>query len=441
MIFPLNIALVGIFVALAWRMYKDNSYALMPVASVALILTWQGLSVAYLETGVYSPELMLTTYQTGATLRYVLAIVSFLLSYWLVFRWLVSHRWIAVQKCSMRRLESAERFALPLLVICLIAIVVLLGYAPRGEFDSRSKYLVENPIYLRDRLLDFEPYIALILGYATGVTSSTRIRLLGYFSLLLMLLMLYLYGNKFSAISETAFFFCMPFVALANFRPMDRRVFGLTMRRQILIGTAVLLLIITGGLLRQIQYLQSSGSETAGVQYIAERVFVLQGGIWWNTDNSAIDGVYQPGFKEFAEFVRGEGYFKGSSLKYLMSRAIGYDLTNRIFTVDNALFTGTFPAIFYEIGGRFGPVLFGTLSGAIIAVFAGYATRKVLQGQVLMTIVALGIYLPISNIASAAEFTPLASLGLLAKIGLVACLELRNLMIMTASAADLPTEA
>jgi hypothetical protein len=213
------------------------------------------------------------------------------------------------------------------------------------------------------------------------------------------------------------------------------------MRRQILIGTAVLLLIITGGLLRQIQYLQSSGSETAGIQYIAERVFVLQGGIWWNTDNSAVHGLYQPGFKEFADFVRGEGYFTGSSLKYLMSRAIGYDLTNKIFTIDNALFTGTFPAIFYEIGGRFGPVLFGALSGAIIAVFAGYATRKVLQGQVLLTIVALGIYLPISNIAAAAEFTPLASLGLLAKIGVVACLELRNLMILTASVAKSPAEA
>jgi hypothetical protein len=432
MALSLNIALVGVFVALVWRMYKDSPYALMPVASIALVLAWQGVSVAYLETGAYSPEILLTTYKTGATVRYVLAICAFILAYWAVFRGVVNRRWIAAHQGDAQSMSHGERLAAPLIWICLIAILVLLGYAPREAIDSRTKFLLDNPVYLRDWLLNYQPYFTLILGYATGVTSKTRTRVLGYVSLLLMLSTLYLYGDKFSGITETFFLFCLPFLALAKFRPMARQVFGLTMRRQVLIAASVLLLLVSAGLLRQIQYLQKTGAESLGTQYLSQRVFVLQGGIWWNTDNLAIHGAYQPGFRQFADFVRGENYFEDSSLMYLMSRTIGYDLTYKIFMIDDSLFTGTFPAIFYEIGGKFGPVLFSALSGIVIALSAGYATRKILQGQVLLTIVALSIYLPICNIASAAEFVPLASFGLLAKIGIVACMELRQLMIMLA---------
>lgn len=441
MAFLFNIALIGIFVFLVLRMYKDTPYALMPVASIAIVLVWQGVSVAYLETGAYTPELMLTTYWTGATFRYVLAIVSFLLAYWAVFRFMVSHRWIMSHQGNTQSMNNAERFAAPLIFVCLAGILAMLGYAPRGAIDSRSKFLVDNPIFLRDMLLGYQPYLILVLGYASGITTRHRTRMLGYASLLLMLLVLYLYGNKFSAVVETFFYFCLPFLALVKFHPIDRKMFGWTMQRQLVVAAAFLLLVVSAGLVRQIQYLHASGAQSEDTGYLAQRVFILQGGIWWNTDNQAIYGTYQPGFKQFADFVRKENYFDDSSLMYLMTRAIGYDLTYKIFTVDNSLFTGTFPSVFYEIGGKSGPVLFGGLSGILLALAAGYATRKILQGQVLLTIVSLGIYLPVSDIASAAEFTPLASIGLLSKIGIVVCLEVYGLMVMFAPAANQGTEA
>jgi hypothetical protein len=241
MVFLFNIALIGIFVVLVLLMYKGTPYALMPVASIALVLVWQGVSVAYLETGAYSPELMLATYWTGATLRYVLAIVSFLLAYWAVFRLIVSRSWIKAHQGNALSLTNAERFAAPLIFACLIGILVLLCYAPRGAIDSRSKFLVENPVFLRDLLLGYQPYLTLVLGYATGITSKPRTRLLGYVSLLLMLSVLYLYGNKFSAVVETFFFFFLPFLALLKFRPFDRSLFGWTMRRQVAAACAVLI--------------------------------------------------------------------------------------------------------------------------------------------------------------------------------------------------------
>ncbi|MGA2539152.1 MAG: DUF6418 domain-containing protein [Terracidiphilus sp.] len=421
----LNAGLVGIFALLVWRMAKDNACALMPIASISLVLAWQGISIAYLESGVYSPELMLTSHPTGGTARYVGAIVSFLGVYWIVFRTMVSRRWLAQCSCPPERMERAARLALPIILLTLAATFVLLCYAPREAIDSRSKFLLENPVLMRDRLLDYQPYLALILGFATGITQRAGTRALGYSTLLLMLLVLYLYGNKFSGITETFFLFSMPFVALLKMYPVDRRVWGVTARRQGLLVTAALLIAVTEGQVREIKYLQSTGGEGG---YLLERVFILQGGIWWITDDQAVNGVYQPGLREFAEFVRGEHYFQDSSLMYLMTRAIGYDLTYKIFMFDDSLFTGTFPAIFYEIGGRGGPVLFSALTGLIVAVAAGYATRKILRGQALLALLACGIFLPLDNLASAAEFTPLLSLGLLAKFGLVLLVESMTLM-------------
>jgi len=68
------------------------------------------------------------------------------------------------------------------------------------------------------------------------------------------------------------------------------------------------------------------------------------------------------------------------------------------------------------------------LTGLIVALAAGYATRKILRGQALLALLACGIFLPLDNLASAAEFTPLLSLGLLAKFGLVLLIESMTLM-------------
>jgi hypothetical protein len=423
-----NFALVGLLAVIAWLMFRDSPCALLPIASITLVLVWQGTSIAYLESGAYSPELMLATYSTGATLRYAIAVGIFLLAYWFTFRSLMSPRWLAARKNAEQRLQRAERFAMPMIMACLLLIVVLLAYAPRATVDSRSKFLVENPIFLRDQILNYQPYFTLILGYATGITSRSRVRAFGYLILFLLLLTLFLYGNKFSGILESFFFFCMPFLALTKLRPMDRVVFGLTVRKQILVAVAGMAVLISAGLFRQLQYARQTGAESAGTAYLTERVFVLQGGIWWNTDNLAIHGLYKPGFREFLDFTRGENYYSDSSLMYLMTRAIGYDLTYKVFMIDDSLFTGTFPAIFYEIGGRLGPPVLCAFSGIFIAILAAYLTRKILSGQALLVVVAAGLFVPLSNIASAAEFTPLLSLGLLAKFCILVLLEINSFL-------------
>lgn len=428
MAFWFHLALMAAFASLAWRVFRDNAYTLMPIASITLVLLWQGISVAYLEKGVYSPELMITTYATGATVRYFFAVCSFLLAYWLTFRRVVPQGWVVQLNAESGRTEAAARSAKLMIAVCALLIGILLWYAPRGSIDSRSKFLVENPVYLRDTLLDYLPFIALVLGFASGVARTPKVRGFAYSIFLLMLVMLVMYGNKFSAITEEFFLYCTPYVALARAYPFDRRVLGLTVKRQVLLVTAFLLVAIGIGIVKQIRYLDATHSANGGTGYLAQRVFVLQGGIFWKTDNDIVHGIYQPGLRQFAEFVKESNYHLDASLMYLMTRAIGYDLTQKIMNIDDSLFTGTFPSIFYVIGGRYGPVILCGLVGLIIGLSAGYMTRKVMRAQMLRALIAFSLFLPLVNLASAAEFTTLLSFGFLAKVVLVGLIELYQMV-------------
>ncbi len=421
---------------MAWK----STHAFFPLGSILIVLVWQGISVAYLEVGAYSPELMVETHRSGATFRYVIAICNFILAYWITMRFIVSPAWLGRMDRFEERMVQAARWALPLILASLAAVLLLLLKAPREAVDSRSQYLMLNPDLLRDTLLTYQPLTTLVLGIGTGLARNEKVRTVGICTFIAMIVTMYVYGNKFSEIAETLFYFCTPLAALMRFYPMDRRILGMNLRRQALVIGTIFCFAVTSGIIRQANYLSTTGADAQGSQYLMERVFILQGGIFWSTDNDAIHGKYQPGLREFATFVRDVDYHQDSSLMYLMSRAIGYDLTYKIFTIDNSLFTGAFPAIFYVIGGRYGPFYLCLVIGAGIALITGYCIRKLLSGQVALAIVAFSVFLPIQSLASGAEFTPLLSKGLAAKLVILVVLEAYE-MHKRAVKAESPKEA
>ncbi len=417
--FWLDIAAIAALVLLIVCMTRKNPVAFFPIGSVLLVLVWGGISVAYLETGTYAPELMLETHRTGATFRFVLAIALFVLAYWAVFRALLNRKWMSRLDGESARLRSAARLALPMILTALAATLLLAIFVPRETIDSRSQYLLNNPNFLRDKLLAYLPLVTLILGMGCGLARTVRTRSLGYATALLILVVLYLFGNKFSEITEAFFLFCIPLVAMIHAYPMDRSVFGLNQRRQILVAGCALLVLVSMGILRQSNHLQSTYADSNGMQYLFQRIFIAQGGIYWYTDNEIIHEPSQPRLTEFIQFVRDEKYFKNSSLMYLMSQAIGYDPTRKIFTIDNSLFTGAFPSIFFIVGGRYGPFFLCPLTGAIVAAVTAYSLRKMLQGQLLLAILAFSVFVPVQSFASGAEFTGFFTLGMAAKLFLL----------------------
>lgn len=394
-----------------YRMFKDNFYSVIPIIIPFIGVISMGISVAYLETGVYSSELLLTTRQTGGTVRYVLAISAFLLAYWFIFRLIVSKKWIAYQKKVSQKKNSNEIINKFIVIIGIGAAILLLSYVPREVPSSRNLFLVENPSVVRDLILKYLPFVSLYLGLVAGSTRRNITRAVSYAGIILVLLALYGFGHKASALISFIGSFVISSFVLVKFIPMKRPVFGIELRTQFIFAIIAMLFLFVAGICR---YINISGFNPT--EYLINRIFVLQGGIWWFTDYGATHGLCQSGMQGFLDFLKTIDYNKNLSVIYLMTKAVGTALTYKIVFVHHGLYAGAFPAIFYEIGGITGPVLFSFLSGIIIAVVSGHLVRKLIKRQIILLLVSFSIYLPVIAILEGGEFTHLFSTKFVIKL-------------------------
>jgi hypothetical protein len=192
---------------------------------------------------------------------------------------------------------------------------------------------------------------------------------------------------------------------------MKRPVFGVGLRGQSIFATFFMLFLFAAGIYR---YVSRAGFDIK--EYLINRLLVLQGGLWWFTDFNATHGLCQSGMQGFTDFIKSIDYDRNLSLIYLMTKAIGEELTHKIVFIHHNLYTGAFPAIFYEIGGITGPVFFSFLSGIIIALISGYLIRKLIKRQLILVLVAFYIYIPVISILESGEFTHLFSIKTIIKL-------------------------
>ena len=405
-----NFLLMIVPIFILYRMFKDNFYSVIPIIIPFIGVFSIGISVAYLEIGVYSPELFLTTSQTGGTIRYVFAINAFLLAYWFFFRLIVSKNWIAYQKKMLIKKGDNERINKFIVIIGMGTAILLLSYVPSEVIDSRNLFIAENPSIVRDFIFKYLPFVGLYLGLAAGLTKSNSTRAASYTGAILILFALFGFGHKFSTLISFIGNFAISFFVLVKFIPMRRPVFKIEFRAQFIFAIIAMLFVFTAGIIRYINI-----GELDATEYLTNRIFILQGGIWWFTDYEAFYGLHHPGIEGFLDFVKSIDYDQNLSLIYLMTKAIGTDLTYKIVFIHYGLYTGAFPAIFYEIGGLTGPVLFSFLSGIVIAVVSGYLVRKLIKRQFILILVSFNIYLLVIAIMAGGEFTHIFSIKIVIK--------------------------
>lgn len=408
--------LVPIFIL--YRMFKDNYYSVFPIIVPFIGVFSIGISIAYLETGVYLSELFITAWQTGGTVRYVLAISAFLLAYWFIFGLIVNKKWIAYQKKRFLEKRNNEIINKFIVILGIGTAILFFSYVPKEVVESRNLFLVDNPSTVRDFIWAYLPFISLYLGFAAGCTKRSITRVGSYLSVVLIILALYGFGHKFSAIISFIGSFAISFFIFLKFIPMRRQVFGIELRGQFIFAIIAMILLIVMGIYRYVNIAEYNITE-----YLINRIFVLPGGIWWFTDYETIHGLGQINIQDFIDFINSGDYDKNLSLIYLMTKAIGTDLTYKIVFIHHGLYTGAFPASFYIIGGTTAVVLFSIISGIVIAVISGHLVRKLIKRQVVLLLISFSIYLPVIAILESGEFMHLLSIKLIIRIIILLVLE------------------
>jgi hypothetical protein len=422
MLYYLNfLSLVPIFI-ISYKMYKDSIYTVIPICFPLLGLIWMGISIAYLETGRYAPIIFSSTYLTGAAIRYVVAISVFLLTYWCAFRLIINKKWLSNNRIKLAEVHTSEAINMFILVIGLAGILILIFHLPEERPDARVAYTLENPSFIRDLTFGYLPVIGFLFGFAAAVTYSARIRTLSYILATFIVVIIFLFGHKFSGIISYFQYFFVSYFIIAHFFLRDRPISIMRKVKKniiIIILSSIITLLVIAGIVKE-----ASISNKDIIEYLANRLFIEQGAMWWFTDYHTVYGSNLTGWGYFMDFVKSIDYDSNLSLIYLMAKSIGWASTYKIVFINKGILTGAFPAIFYEIGGVCGPVVFSAVSGIIIAIFAGYMTRKLIQKQFILLVIAVYMFAPVVSLIDSGEFLHLFRYQFIIKIICAIFLEL-----------------
>ena len=383
-------------------MYKKNIYSLFPIISALVGFFSLGLSVAFLETGVYSSELFIYTEPTGSAARYIFAICGFLVAYFFVFNLIVNKKWITNQGKIINK-RNDELFYKIISLTGLGIAILYLTYIPRETVESRNLYLINHPAFLRDLIHKYLPFAGLYLGLAAGFTKSVFTKITTQLSLLLIIISLYFYGHKASAFISFLSIFAISYLSIKTPIKKKHSFSKIYFSKEIIVVYILFISFVVAGTIRFVNIANYDMSD-----YLKNRLLCLQGGIWWITDYLKFYTKNEININNFIEFTNTSGYSKNVSICYLMEKAIGEELTNKISSIHFNIYTGGFPASFY-IFGKEGPFVLSFITGVISAIACGCLIRKIIRRQYILLIFYVYLYLYIIAISESGEFLQILS--------------------------------
>ena len=138
------------------------------------------------------------------------------------------------------------------MIIGIGIAILLLSYVPKEVPSSRNLFLVENPSIVRDLILKYLPFVSLYLGLVAGSARRNITRAASYVGIILVLLALYGFGHKFSALISFISSFVISSFILVKFIPMKRPVFGIELRGQYIFAIIAMLFLFVAGICRYI---------------------------------------------------------------------------------------------------------------------------------------------------------------------------------------------
>ena len=410
-----NIFFILLHCLILYTCFKRNSTSLFYILVGLFSTSWGMLSICYLEMGAFSLELNQLTFATGATIRYSIVMSIFLVSYWKIFNYVTKIKFKIIDAKVLAIYNKYDH-----IVIFMSSIYVLIYFfitpfdLTSGENDDVESY----PLTIRI-LQYFNSTVMFVLGWYASVTKKQKTRLTIYVIVFFLLLIKIKIGNKFGLLLSMTGYFIIPFVTLNKLNLVNLSIFGVSFRNQVKIYMITIFIMM---LLATNIFVNNIGADF--FEYLFARLLIYQGGVWWITDPDVNYGNGNLNINELKNFMLSSNYHKNSVLFYLMSNAIGASKAYHIFFVNNSLYTGAFPSVFYIFGGKYGVFIIPIIYGIILGVTSGYLCNKIVKMQMLRAIVAFTIFLPFVLSIESGEFLQLYSTNIVIKFLVAIMLEL-----------------
>jgi hypothetical protein len=321
---------------------------------------WLCISVLYLETGAYAPEIAEQTTANGSTGRLISLLTIFLLT---IFFFLPSKKEIKI--LDNRRLEVTIILFYWLLIIALVANGVVYGF-PILSFEQRFYYWDNNPLgSVLSKALAFSGYLFLFVGWRIGRDEKLRFSYLikvSHWKLIILIFIFIglLYSNKASYFLSVILYLVAGYLISKSSLTDKFELFSQLPIKYFVLATTLVFSVA----LLSYHYVHGYIGEELTNQLL-RRVFAMQGQIWWG-----IDSVGPVQFSNFTEMLIKDENDGPYGIYLMMQKIMPTSAFN--FYFDNKIpLTGGFPAslIFYfpySLTAIF-VIAFGVLSGMIFS--------------------------------------------------------------------------
>jgi len=407
----------------------------MPLITIFPLIYWQIISVAYLEIGCYSFELNTITHFTGATLRFVIYFSLFLIFYSYTFKFLFS-KYIPKVEIKKPVIINENIFFIFFHFSMLFMLLILFYYSPDQIPESPALFLSENKIYIRDFILKYLVTINFIVGILILHNQKNIFIFLTYVEEIILVFILSKFGHKFSYIIDVLFpFMFVLFILIINkFKEQKLIIKHLIGFFFLFIFSAIIIKQSFGNYIKlhvfaaKVFEQSSTHPEQSSTikKYIKIRVLILQGGLFWITDKRIFVKKDKTNIKELIKYLKTTKDEQPLNL-FITQKAIGEEKTKYLIE-KKVRYAGSSLAIYYEIFGRYGPLIFFPIIGIILGISFFYSFYKILNGEFLLSILSFSISVPIYNLTLNGDLTKF-SVNFLIKLILVFLLEAYNIRL------------
>lgn len=340
----INSFFILVYVIYMVRIINQFGSHIFPLLYLIVILTWILSSVYALDFGgVYIFELRLTSTQSFATSGLVVCNIFFFEG---IFSYLRSSNYLEIPS-NLEGLSTPREIQLldilnNLLILLLFSSFYFTGIPLLSGMDRAEYWELVSGIPGLNVVMGNYLLISFLVGLGFGLKRYYGKK--GYWSIVqisTIIIFFILAGNKFSALFAILTNFLISPTFLGAFK-------SVSFKRLIKYALLALTFFFVTVLIQSNTY--SLSSDAYGkykiFSYLFQRVFVLQGEIWWKTFQDVIVGSqFDPSHflvEVKAIFNNDQNSFTG--LKYLMVKSANGNFIYEILK-GNYLYTGAFPAI------------------------------------------------------------------------------------------------
>ncbi len=401
------------------RKYKRYSILL---GYLFLQQNWSVISCYYNDFGIYNPELFRYTQPSFATSRLVLFYLIFNLGFWLAG--------LVIANRSLLKVGFTIPVTNPLaaLKIATYGLFVIVAAYVANSFATNG-ILVLNGIYRGEAYKSLDAFgkilhdFGFIFIFTLGFFRKTRKRFQASDAFFILMVLYYMsIGHKFSGLLDLMVNYLTPVWARRIYEdPMaslaSRKTFALG-----LIGVAIVVSVVFT------QYNMSTNGSELVLQLFIDRLFAMQGHIWWAVD----DQVFTLGHYHHSHWLDELNaiLFPGSvpeeavGMKYLLGNILGWEIASKIFET-GYLYTMAYPAILivtfpYAVG-----LLIQLAAGAFFFALLFSLYYAINYGYLFRSIVALTVLIPFISTLGSGVLSTFATYGMLVKLSLLGILQSR----------------